>query len=136
MLLIDDRVRCLCHVDGNARLFPWQAADQGSAVTHHERARLSIFHYAFDRLARAAERLHADKSARGGDRVEFDVYNDHSSVEEFADVGVDAGFERRASLRWGGDFQEAVAGMSAAAALAKLMNGVVFDEAEDRTPFC
>ena len=68
--------------------------------------------------------------------VEFDVYNDHSSVEEFADVGVDAGFERRASLRWGGDFQEAVAGMSAAAALAKLMNGVVFDEAEDRTPFC
>jgi hypothetical protein len=64
--------------------------------------------------------------------VEFDVYSDHVAVEEFADVGVDAGFERRASLRWGGDFQEAVAGMSAAAALAKLMNGVVFDEAEDR----
>ena len=64
--------------------------------------------------------------------VEFDVYSDHAAVEEFADVGVDAGFERRASLRWGGDFQEAVAGMSAAAALAKLMSGVVFDEAEDR----
>jgi hypothetical protein len=64
--------------------------------------------------------------------VEFDVYSDHAAVEEFADVGVEAGFERRASLRWGGDFQEAVAGMSAAAALAKLMNGVVFDEAEDR----
>jgi hypothetical protein len=64
--------------------------------------------------------------------VEFDVYSDHSSVEEFADVGVDASFERRASLRWSGDFQEAVAGMSAAAALAKLMNGVVFDEAEDK----
>jgi hypothetical protein len=64
--------------------------------------------------------------------VEFDVYSDHAAVEEFADVGVDAGFERRASLRWGGDFQEAVAGMSAAAALAQLMNGVVFDEAEDR----
>jgi hypothetical protein len=64
--------------------------------------------------------------------VEFDVYSDHAAVEEFADVGVDVGFERRASLRWGGDFQEAVAGMSAAAALAKLMNGVVFDEAEDR----
>jgi hypothetical protein len=64
--------------------------------------------------------------------VEFDVYSDHAAVEEFADVGVDAGFERRASLRWGGDFQEAVAGMSAAAALAKLMNGVVFDEAEDK----
>jgi hypothetical protein len=64
--------------------------------------------------------------------VEFDVYSDHAAVEEFADVGVDAGFERRASLRSDGDFQEAVAGMSAAAALAKLMNGVVFDEAEDR----
>ena len=61
--------------------------------------------------------------------VEFDVYSDHAAVEEFADVGVDAGFERRASLGWGGDFQEAVAGMSAAAAPAKLMNGVVFDEA-------
>ena len=32
--------------------------------------------------------------------VEFDVYSDHAAVEEFADVGVDAGFERRASLRW------------------------------------
>ena len=64
--------------------------------------------------------------------VEFDVYSDHAAVEEFADVGVDASFERRASLRWDGDLQEAVAGMSAAAALAKLMNGVVFDEAEDR----
>ncbi len=64
--------------------------------------------------------------------VEFDIYSDHAAVEEFADVGVDAGFERRASLRWDGDFQEAVAGMSAAAALAKLMNGVVFDEAEDK----
>jgi hypothetical protein len=37
--------------------------------------------------------------------VEFDVYSDHAAVEEFADVGVDAGFKRRASLRWGGDFR-------------------------------
>jgi hypothetical protein len=64
--------------------------------------------------------------------VEFDVFGDRVAVEEFADVGVDASFERRASLRWGGDFQEAVAGMCAAAALAKLIDGVVFDEAEDR----
>src|SRR3954465_6617178 len=63
--------------------------------------------------------------------VEFDVYSDHAAVEEFADVGVAAGLERPARLRRGGDLQEAVAGMSAAAALAKLMNGV-FDEAEDR----
>ena len=64
--------------------------------------------------------------------VEFDVYGDHAAVEEFADAGVDPGFERRASLRWGGDFQEAVAGICIAAALAKLVDGVVFDEAEDR----
>lgn len=64
--------------------------------------------------------------------VEFDVYGDHAAVEEFADAGVDPGFERRASLRWGGDLQEAVAGMCIAAALAKLLDGVVFDEAEDR----
>src|SRR5262245_61518215 len=44
--------------------------------------------------------------------VEFSVYADHAAVEEFADAGVDAAFERRASLRWGGDFQEAAAGMS------------------------
>jgi hypothetical protein len=64
--------------------------------------------------------------------VEFDVWNDHSAVTEFADVGVDPSFERVANFRWAGDFQEAVAGMCAAAALAKLMNGVVFDEAEDK----
>jgi hypothetical protein len=64
--------------------------------------------------------------------VEFDVYNDHSAVGEFTNEGVDPSFERRASFRWGGDFQEAVAGMCAAAALAKLMNGVVFDEAENK----
>ncbi len=64
--------------------------------------------------------------------VEFDVYSDRSAVAEFAGVGVDQGFERRASLRWGVDFQEAVAGMCAAAALAKLTDGVVFDEAENK----
>jgi hypothetical protein len=64
--------------------------------------------------------------------VEFDVYGDHAAVEEFADAGVDPAFERRASLRWGGDFQEAVAGMCVAATLAKLVDGVVFDEGEDR----
>src|SRR4030095_11023608 len=47
--------------------------------------------------------------------VEFDVFGDRVAVEEFADAGVDASFERRASLRWGGDFEEAVAGMCVAA---------------------
>jgi hypothetical protein len=60
------------------------------------------------------------------------VFGDHAAVEEFADAGVDASFERRASFRWGSDFEEAVAGMCAAAALARLVDGVVFDEAEDK----
>jgi hypothetical protein len=64
--------------------------------------------------------------------VELDVYNDRSAVAEFAAAGADPSFDRRASLRWGGDFQEAVAGMCVAAALAKLVNGVVFDEAENK----
>jgi hypothetical protein len=64
--------------------------------------------------------------------VEFDVFGDHLAVEEFAENGVDQSFERRASFRWGGSFEEAVAGMCSAAALAKLVNGVVFDEAENR----
>lgn len=63
--------------------------------------------------------------------VEFDVFNDHDSVEEFADLGVDQSFERVANFRWSSDYQEAVAGTCGAAALAKLVNGVVYDEAED-----
>src|SRR5262245_19173682 len=64
--------------------------------------------------------------------VEFDVFGDRVAIEEFADADVDASFERRASLHWGSDFAEAVASMCMAAALAKLVDGVVFDEAEDR----
>jgi hypothetical protein len=63
--------------------------------------------------------------------VEFDVFG-RDAIAEFADAGVDASYERVANFRWGGDFQEAVAGMCGAAALAKLVNGVVFDEAENR----
>ena len=64
--------------------------------------------------------------------VEFDVFNDRSAVAEFAARGVDPSYERVANFRWSGDFEEAVAGMCAAAALAKLVNGVVFDESEDK----
>jgi hypothetical protein len=63
--------------------------------------------------------------------VEFDVFG-HDAVEEFADQGIDPSYERVANFRWGGDFQEAVAGMCSAAALAKLVNGIVFDESENR----
>ena len=64
--------------------------------------------------------------------VEFDVYNDRAAFAEFAAKGVDPSLERRASLRWGGDAEEAAAGLCVAAALAKLMNGAVLDEAEDK----
>ena len=62
--------------------------------------------------------------------VEFDVFDDRSAVKEYAGRGVDQSYERVANFRWSGDLEEAVAGMCAAAALAKLVNGVVFDEAE------
>lgn len=64
--------------------------------------------------------------------VEFDVYNDSAAFSESAAKGVDPSLERRASLRWGGDADETAAGLCVAAALAKLMNGVVLDEAEDK----
>ena len=59
--------------------------------------------------------------------VEFDVYDDPSALAEFADVGFDPSFNRMANFRWAGDPQEMVAGMCCAAALAKLVGGVVFD---------
>lgn len=64
--------------------------------------------------------------------VELDVYNDTAAFAEFASKGIDPSLGRRASLRWGGDAEEAAAGLCVAAALAKLMNGAVFDEAEDK----
>jgi hypothetical protein len=62
--------------------------------------------------------------------VGFDVYDDPSEIAEFADEGVDPSLDRMASFRWAGDRQEMVAGMCCAAALAKLVNGVVFDAEE------
>ncbi len=58
------------------------------------------------------------------------MFDDRSAVKEYAGRGVDQSYERVANFRWSGDLEEAVAGMCAAAALAKLVNGVVFDEAE------
>jgi hypothetical protein len=64
--------------------------------------------------------------------VEFDVFSERVAVQEFVPKGVDPSFERRASFRWGGDAEEAAAGLCGAAALAKLIDGVVFDEGEDK----
>jgi hypothetical protein len=64
--------------------------------------------------------------------VEFEVLDEPSDIAEFANVGVDPSFDRVANFRWGGNMQECGAGMCCAAALAKLLNGVVFDEAEGK----
>jgi len=59
--------------------------------------------------------------------VELDVYDDHAAIAEFAPQGIRQDYERFASFRWGGDTQEAAAGLCGAAALAKLTNGTVLD---------
>jgi hypothetical protein len=64
--------------------------------------------------------------------AEFDAYNGDDALADFTDVGADPRFDRRASFRWGGDAHECAAGTCGAAALAKLVGGVVFDEQENR----
>src|SRR5438876_878009 len=64
--------------------------------------------------------------------VEFDVFNDRTAVEQLGGKAVDPSFERSANFRWGGDEDEMLAGVCAAAALAKLTNGIVFEEQEGR----
>jgi hypothetical protein len=70
---------------------------------------------------------------RGEDTgVEFDVFEGREALDEFSVESIDPAFDRCANFRWGGDETEMLAGLCAAAALAKLVDGVVFDEAEDR----
>jgi hypothetical protein len=64
--------------------------------------------------------------------VEFDVFEGRSAIDEFELDGVDPSFDRVGNFRWGGDENEMLAAMCGAAALAKLTNGIVFDEASDR----
>lgn len=59
--------------------------------------------------------------------VEFDVFDGRAAVEERGGKDIDPAFERSANFRWGGDEDEMLAGLCAAAALAKLVNGMVFD---------
>src|SRR5882724_12144517 len=54
--------------------------------------------------------------------VEFDVFNDRAAVEELGGRDIDPRFERSANFRWGGDEEEMLAGLCAAAALVKLTN--------------
>jgi hypothetical protein len=66
--------------------------------------------------------------------VEFDVFEGRAAVEEqLADIediavsDIDPHFRRSANFRWGGGADEMLAGLCGAAALAKLVDGVVFD---------
>jgi hypothetical protein len=60
--------------------------------------------------------------------VEVDVTDDRSVVEEIAGPQVDPRYQRCVSFRWGGDEREMVCAQCAAAALAKLTDGIVRDD--------
>lgn len=62
--------------------------------------------------------------------IEFDVFEGRSAIDELEPGEVDTSFDRSANFRWGGDESEMLAALCASAALAKLTNGVVFDEEE------
>ena len=64
--------------------------------------------------------------------VEFDVFDGRDAIEELAGKDADPRFQRSGSFRWGGDENEMLAALCAAAALAKLVDGRVLDEAENK----
>jgi hypothetical protein len=64
--------------------------------------------------------------------VEFDVFDGRDSVEELAGKDIDPSLERSANFRWAGSEDEMLAGLCAAAALAKLVNGIVLEEQEGK----
>jgi hypothetical protein len=64
--------------------------------------------------------------------VEFDVFDDPADVAEVAGDQADPRFTRSANFRWGGDEDEMLCALCTAAALAKLVDGMVLEENEDR----
>ena len=65
--------------------------------------------------------------------VEFDVFTGRAEIEDLArDLAgdIDPRFDRSANFRFGGDENEMVCGVCAAAALARLVNGVVLEDGE------
>jgi hypothetical protein len=64
--------------------------------------------------------------------VEFDVWSTRIAIDEIRREGVDPAFDRSANFRWGGEDSELLCALCAAAALAKLTGGIVFDPEEDR----
>jgi hypothetical protein len=70
---------------------------------------------------------------RGESGVEFDVFDVREDIDFLTkDLAgdIDPRFDRSANFRWGGDKNEMVCGVCAAAALAQLVNGVVLDDGE------
>ncbi len=59
--------------------------------------------------------------------IEFDVFDGRAAVVDIAGDDVAAQFDRSANFRWGGDETEMLAGLCAAAALARIVDGVVVD---------
>jgi hypothetical protein len=64
--------------------------------------------------------------------VEFDVFEGRETVEELAGKDIDPSFDRSANFRWAGSEDEMLSGLCAAAALAKLVNGIVLEEQEGK----
>jgi hypothetical protein len=63
--------------------------------------------------------------------VELDVFTDRADIEDLTkDLAgdIDPRFDRSANFRWGGDENEMICGVCAAAALARLVGGVVLDD--------
>ena len=62
--------------------------------------------------------------------VEFDTCDNRKDVEEVAGKRINPRFTRSANFRWGGDENELTVAQCLAAALAKLVDGAVFDPQE------
>ena len=91
--------------------------------------------FALTRASGSIARRHGFMPMRMGREesgVEVFSTTDPAAVEELAAETGDHGYRGCVSFRWSSDFQEAVAGMCTAAALAKLADGVVLDEAENK----
>src|SRR5262245_10243774 len=65
--------------------------------------------------------------------VEFDIFDGRAAIEDLAgSEDVDPRLDRSANFRWSGDETEMLCALGAAAALAKLVDGVVFDPQDGR----
>jgi hypothetical protein len=64
--------------------------------------------------------------------AEFDVFEGRAAIDEFDLKDIDESLDRVGNFRWGGDEDEMLAALCGMAALAKLTNGIAFDDAGGR----